>query len=144
MEHPNQGAEAGKGRGKIQRGVMEEMKEPERDQREGNLPEKVKQRILGVVRGTGQIGPWTRGTGQTGPWATETEMLLSNDSYRCWRDGSVMKNTRCSLRKPNIVPCRDIGQFTTIRNFRGIGCSLLASAGTPHTCSTRLHKRTYK
>lgn len=47
MEHPNQGAESGKGRSKIQRGVMKETKELEKGQREGNLPEKAKQ-ILGA------------------------------------------------------------------------------------------------
>lgn len=72
MEHPNQGAEAGKGRGKIQRGNSEDIKELEKDQREGNLPEKAEQRILRSGEGTGQIGLW----------ATETEILLSKQQLQ--------------------------------------------------------------
>lgn len=51
MEHPNQGAEAGRGRGGIQSGVIGEIKELEKDLREGNLPEKAKKRNLGWGRG---------------------------------------------------------------------------------------------
>lgn len=56
-------------------------------------------------------------TGQIDPWAIETEMLLSNNSYRFGRDGSAMKITHCPFRELNVVSCRDVGQFTPIRNF---------------------------
>lgn len=88
VEHPNQEAETESGVGcVIQKEVTEEIQELRKDEM-GGKSARESPRYSGAWK-TGQIGQ-----------RAETEILISNNSCGCWREGSAVKCTSCSFRGP--------------------------------------------